>query len=284
MYIYIYITKSIVVSTDSTQVWVSAHVSADWINRHGGKRSVVEVLSSVFTVFDDDMFAIPKPLKRLDKIAWTLSDQFGQVETEAGMVIVRDDTYHRVSATRLLSLATDLLQTLFVRQVVMQTARFHIDQITKHDRPYYDARSLQARGLAEHDAFVGESLNAKWHEMHTIMSHAEITTAMVEANYVAWCIEDGGLADCTYYSSKENMAWLLSIGAEAAEQPIFWPMIVDPAEYIYNFSLGPFSSIFAKKCARIMSAYKFAETNHYTTPAEHMRVVESLARAKTSAP
>ena len=42
--------------------------------------------------------------------------------------------------------------------------------------------------------------------------------------------------------------------------------------------------VFARKCARLMSAYKFASSNHYTTPHEYMHIVESLARGKSAAP
>ena len=53
------LTKAIIKASGNSQVWVSAHVSGDWINKHGGKLSVVEVPSSVFTTFGDKVYAIP---------------------------------------------------------------------------------------------------------------------------------------------------------------------------------------------------------------------------------
>jgi hypothetical protein len=268
--------RSVHVATN--EIWEAAYVSAQHLNTHGGPRSCVEVMSMVVAQQTNEdgvcEFAyLPKPMKRLDKLAWTLSSTLKIAETTKGKVGVLDSTFHRLNATRCLSLCMDMQHCLWVRRIVYATAKFHVQELRKMaqhagiDTPLYGDRTQEKRGMPDAPGLIGDSIEAALVKIGIVLDRTDITTLVCkEANANAWGLHTPALlAD-----GKGLRDRLIQLDEVAKSISITWEHIENPATYLSLFDLGPLEAAFDNACDRLQKAVEFAE-EHERLPLEAMR-------------
>jgi len=257
------------VNMATNEVWEAAYVDEKHLNTHGATRSCVEVMSMVIAqkVTDEGFseFAyLPKPVKRLDKLAWTLSGSLRVVETVEGKVGVLDATYHRLNATRCLSMCKEMQYCLWVRRIMYATAKFHVEQLRRLDQfngidtPLYGDRTQEQRKMPDAPGLIGDSIERALYAIGKVLDQTDISTQVVlEANANAWALHSPSvLAD-----GKALRATLLELDRVASMIDISWDYIENPMNYLSLFQLGPLEVAFSNCCERLANAVEFADAN-----------------------
>lgn len=281
-------------AADATnECWEPAYVSAGHLNVHGGSKSCVEMCSSIVCVFvrgrELDYACVPKPQKRLDKLAWTLSSHFRIISTKTGKVGVADITFHRMSATRCLSMCVDLEQCLFVRWVLLQTAAYHMRKLralqegsrsglsTDADRPLYADRSMEARNLEDATGFIGDSLAAAFGRTKLRFARVNVhAEPLSHANTDAWM-----LCDPTLYGQAQALEKELRLlDGVAAQTEITEDNIFDPTSYLSNFPLNVLRGTFALAATRLRKVIEIGEKEKRSAAELRQAIIDSVkARA-----
>lgn len=279
--------KSICAATN--EVWEPAYVDSKHLDSHGGPRSCIEVTSiivaQVTTEDGECNFAyVPKPIKRLDKMAWTLSAALKVVDTPTGRVGVADATYHRLNATRCLSMCTEMRFALFTRYVVYNTATYHLqrlralarasDKCVDFDTPLYGDRTQEARKMPEATGFIGDSIEKAHEAIGAVLARTTVDSKeCLEANANAW-----GLAcPSVLKDGKYLREHLLLLDGIARGIVIEDDHILDPVSYLALFDLGPLEECFTNLVGRLSKAVEMSE--HSAVPLEvlRQRLVESVS-------
>jgi hypothetical protein len=249
------------------QVWVSATVNQKHLDSHGGKRSCVEVMSTVHAMFREDgqdwydarMASVPKPIKRLAKLAWSDLSRCRTVDTPVGRVLVADETYHRQCATKAFSLCMDLTQALFVRQVVFRTGEYHLHRLRKLSRethPLYSPGTMEDRGLKDASAYIGDCLDAFHTRFQLALLRVDtMAEHVMEANANAWML-DTGCQDAI--SFKDLRALLLHLDFQASTIDVTWDHIMRPDTYLACFDFGDLTPFIAQRCSKSKDALEGA--------------------------
>jgi hypothetical protein len=200
---------------------------------------------------------VPKPIKRLDKLAWTLSSALKVAETPAGKVGVLDHTYYRLNATRCLSMCLEMGQALFTRQVLLRTAEYHLQELRKLPRvdngdvPLYGDRTMESRNLPEASGFIGDSIEKAYTKISSFIARIRVDDDMcLEANANAWCLACPALAA----EGKALRRTLLELDAVASAVKITQDHIHDPVSYLSLFELGPLEKCLKVTCQRLERA------------------------------
>lgn len=275
-------TKALKACTGGQEIWEPAIVSAEHINRHGGTRSVVEVMSCVFSYHDAGVeqmvYFIPKPLKRADKMAWTMSRFFTYVERDDGdFAVVRDARYHALNCTRAFSMCVDLMYTLFSRWFVYRVGLYHYNELKKVDptweKPLYAERSMEARGLEDAPAYLGSSLTVVKDKIRDAFGMVPISRGVLQSNLDAWCIENPSV---TKLEAETVMATLYCLDETMRDTDVEWDDIVDPRTFLQKLDFGILGGVCAGRCARMADAYAKAE-------APPRSILEYLGKVKNAA-
>jgi len=268
--------RSVQVSTN--ELWEAAYVNEQHLNAHGGRRSCIEVMSMVVAqrVTDDGFseFAyLPKPMKRLDKLAWTLSGVLKVADTPVGKVGVLDATFYRLNATRCLSMCMEMQHCMWIRRVMYATASYHVGELRKLaqfdgiDSPLYGDRTMEKRGMPEAPGLIGDSIEKALYAIGRVLDQTDITTMVcLEANANAWALHTPSVAN----DGKALRAKLIELDEVASMVSVTWEHIEDPVTYLSLFELGPLEAAFSNSCERLAKAVEFAEA-HQELPLEVMR-------------
>jgi hypothetical protein len=286
-------TKSITAAT--REVWEPAFVDQKHLDAHGGPRSCVEITSMVVAqVTHEDgrcEFAhVPKPIKRLDKMAWTLSAALRVVETPAGKVGVADSTYYRLNATRCLSMCTEMRFALFTRYVIYRTANYHLQKLRALaresgkdralDKPLYNDRTLEARNMPEATGFIGDSIEQAYEKIGAVFARTDVTTkACLEANANAW----GMACPRVMSDGKKLRDTLLQLDQVAQCVEINDELVYDPVQYLTMFDLGPLEPCFANAVGRLTRAVEWSEEMALPLNLLSKKLVESVSVGQKSA-
>jgi len=266
------------VNAATNEIWEAAYVDEKHLNSHGGPRSCIEVMSMVVAqrVNEDGMceFAyLPKPMKRLDKLAWTLSGTLKIAETPVGKVGVLDATFHRLNATRCLSMCTEMQFCMWIRRVMYATARYHVEELRKFeqfsgiDTPLYGDRTQEKRGMPDAPGFIGDSIERALYAIGRVLDQTDVTTMVcLEANANAWAMHTPSVIT----DGKALRAKLIELDEVASMINITWEHIENPLTYLALFDLGPLEAAFGNACERLAKAVEFAEA-HQDLPLEVMR-------------
>jgi len=280
--------KSICAATN--EVWEPAFIDSKHLDSHGGPRSCIEVTSMIVaqvTNEDGDCnFAfVPKPIKRLDKMAWTLSAALRVVDTPTGRVGVADTTYHRLNATRCLSMCTEMRFALFTRYVVYNTATYHLQrlrtlarasskQLKNIDVPIYGDRTQEARKMPEATGFIGDSIEKAHEAIGAVLARTTVDSKeCLEANANAWGLAcPGVLKDGKYL--REH---LLQLDGVARGIVIEEDHLLDPVSYLALFDLGPLGECFNNLVERLSKAVEISEKTSVPLEILRQRLVESVS-------
>jgi len=281
-------TRSVVAATN--EVWEPAFIDTKHLDSHGGPRSCVEITSMVIAqVTDDEGFSsfayVPKPIKRLDKMAWTLSAALRVVDTPAGRVGVADATYYRLNATRCLSMCTEMRFALFTRYVVYNTAKYHLQHLRrlarepgasasdKFDVPLYGDRTQEARNLPDATGFIGDSIEAAFTAIGRELARTCVTSQQcLEANANAWglacpsVMKDGKLLRNTLLQMDE-----IARGVDIEDEHID-----DPVSYIAMFELGCLEPCFGNIAGRLAKAVKISERSALPLDVMRQRLIDGV--------
>ena len=286
-------TKSIVAATN--EVWEPAFIDSKHLDTHGGPRSCVEITSMIVAqVTDDDggtNFAyVPKPIKRLDKMAWTLSAALRVVETSTGRVGVADATFHRLNATRCLSMCTEMRFALFTRYVIYNTAKHHLQKLRelarqpgaksdKYDTPLYGDRTPEARNMVDATSYIGDSIESAYTAIGSVLARTCVTSQQcLEANANAW-----GLAcPSVLKDGKRLREKLLEMDEIARGIDIDEEHIVDPATYLAMFELGPLEVCFADIVGRLAKACELNERAPLPLDVLRQRLIDSVSNGRNN--
>ncbi len=282
-------TKSICSATN--ECWEPAFVDENHLNTHGGRRSCVEITSMVVAQATDDhglvhVAYVPKPIKRLDKMAWTLSAKLRVVETSAGRVGVLDAAYYRLNATRCLSMCTEMSYALFTRYVVYNTAKYHLQQLRrlarlpgakatdKFDTPLYADRTPESRLLPDATAYIGDSIEDAFKAIGSVLARTRVDSFQcLEANANAW-----GLAcPSVLKDGKLLRSKLLQLDEIARGVDIDDEHIADPVSYLAMFDLGPLEPCFSDMAGRLSKAVEISERSYMPLDELRKRLVESVS-------
>jgi len=284
-------------AADTTnECWEPAYVSAGHLNVHGGSKSCVEMCSSIVCVFargrDIEYACVPKPQKRLDKLAWTLSSHFRIISTKTGKVGIADMTFHRMSATRCLSMCVDLEQCLFVRWVLLQTAAYHLRKLraleegdrsglsADADRPLYADRSMEARKLEDATGYIGDSLALAFARTKMKFSRVNIyAEPLSHANTDAWMLCDPRLYGLAQALEKE----LRHLDSVASQTEITDDNIFDPTSYLSLFPLNVLTGTFALAATRLRKVIEIGEKEKRGAEELRRAIIDSV-KARTSDP
>ena len=282
-------TKSITAATN--EVWEPAFIDPKHLDTHGGPRSCIEVTSIIVAqVTDEDgkcEFAyVPKPIKRLDKMAWTLSAALRVADTPSGKVGVADATFYRLNATRCLSMCTEMQYALFVRYVVYNTAKFHLQQLRAlprtpgHDTPLYGDRTMEARKMPDAPGLIGDSIEEAFHKIGAVFSKTNVSTKVcLEANANSWgmacpsALKDGKLLRQTLQQLDE-----VARGVDVLEEHLY-----DPVSYLAMFELGPLETCFANVVGRLSKAVEKNERAPLPLNVLRQKLIESVSNVQKSA-
>ncbi len=286
-------TKSVVAATN--EAWEPAFVDQKHLDTHGGPRSCVEITSMIVAqVTDDDglsSFAyVPKPIKRLDKMAWTLSAALRIVDTPVGRVGVADATFHRLNATRCLSMCTEMRFALFQRYVVYNTAKYHLQQLRRlarepgakascnYDVPLYGDRTQEARNLPDATGFIGDSIEAAFTAIGRELARTCVTSQQcLEANANAW-----GLAcPSVLKDGKKLREKLLQMDEVARGIDIEEEHIDDPVSYLAMFDLGCLEVCFGNIAGRLSRAVELNERAAVPLEVMRQRLVGSVTSGQS---
>lgn len=248
------------ICTATGEVWEPAYVNAEHLDKHGGPRSCVEITSLIvaqsYNVETHDVHHayVPKPIKRLDKLAWTLSASLKVADTPAGKVGVLDHMYYRLNATRCLSMCLEMGDALFTRQIVLRTAEYHLQELRKLPRvkemdvPLYGDRTMEARQLPDAPGLIGDSIEKAFVKVTEFIARVNVEDDMcLEANANAWCLACPRLIK----DGKALRRTLIELDAVAASIPITHDHIHDPVSYLSLFELGPLEQCFKTFCERL---------------------------------
>jgi len=287
-------TKSITTATQ--EVWEPAYVNGKHLDSHGGARSCVEITSMIVaSVVEENAvrFAyVPKPVKRLDKMAWTLSAALRVIDTPAGKVGVSDTTYHRLNATRCLSMCTEMQYSLFVRYVVYRTAEFHLNKLRmlardqrfgdrpNVDKPLYNDRTQEARQMPEATGLIGDSIETAFTSIGLVLARTDITSKQcLEANANAWALENPSvLKDGKLLREK-----LLQLDEVARGIEITEDFIQDPVQYLSMFELGPLEACFTNIVGRLSKAVELNEKQQLPLNVLKQKLIDSVSNGQKSA-
>lgn len=274
----------------TNECWVPAFVSKDHLNKHGGPRSCIECLSMVVAQFPNayntgiDFCYVPKPIKRADKMAWTLSNAFKIIETSAGKVGVQDAIYFRHNATRCLSMCLEMTYCIWIRWVILKTALYYLNKLRamkrepNFDKPLYGERTMEGRALPDATGYIGDSLEQAYTLIKAEFMRTDIETLpCMEANCNAWGLEDPNvLADGALLRKT-----LRQLDEVAKSVYITEEHITDPVSYISLFTLGPLDAVIGQKSERLLKAAQSAERD--VLPIEQLRqgLIDSVTAKKS---
>jgi hypothetical protein len=262
--------KSICAATN--EVWEPAYVDSKHLDSHGGPRSCIEVTSMIVAQVTSedggcDFAFVPKPIKRLDKMAWTLSAALKVAETPSGRVGVADAAYYRLNATRCLSMCTEMRYALFTRYVVYNTATYHLQRLRTlarasgnkseiFDKPLYGDRTQEARNMPEATGFIGDSIEKAHEAIGVVLARTAVDSKQcLEANANAW-----GLAcPSVLKDGKYLREYLLQLDGVARGIVIEEDHILDPVSYLALFELGPLEECFINLVERLSKAVEISE-------------------------
>jgi len=283
------------ISAVTQEVWEPAFVDQKHLDSHGGPRSCVEVTSMIVAqVTTEDgrcEFAhVPKPIKRLDKMAWTLSSSLRVIETPAGRVGVADSTYYRLNATRCLSMCTEMRYALFTRYVIYNTAKFHLQKLRalardsdsdpSLDRPLYNDRTMEARNMPEASGFIGDSIEQAFEKIGSVFARTNVNTKVcLEANANAW----GLVSPAALKDGKLLRNTLLQLDQVAQAIEIDEDVIKDPVLYLSMLELGPLESCFSNMVGRLSRAVDYNEKSSLPLDVLRKKLVESVSVGQKSA-
>lgn len=240
------------------QAWVAATVSPAHLDKHGGGRSCLEVMSSVYAIYTEHgdwynsrISFVPKPIKRLRKLAWADINQCRTVKTPLGPVLVADENYHRVCCTKAFSLCMDLADSLFVRQVVFRTGVYHLHRLRKYTRdlhPKYPTRSMEGRGMQDAPGYIGDCLNTFYDRFQSVLFEINVESEhLLEANANAWMLE----TQChRVISFRDLRALLLHLDFQASTMDITWDHIVNPDTFLACFDFKELTPFIAQQCVK----------------------------------
>jgi len=251
------------INSATGEAWEPAFVNEEHLDKHGGPRSCVEITSLIVAQScdqetDEIVHAfVPKPIRRLDKLAWSLSAALKVVETPAGKVGVLDHNYYRLNATRCLSMCLEMGQSLFTRWVMLRTAEFHLQElrklprVDKMDVPLYGDRTMEARNVPEATGFIGDSIEKAFERISAFIGRVSVDDdTCLEANANAWCLACPALAA----DGKALRRTLLDLDAVASAVAVTQEHIHDPVSYLSLFDLGPLEQCFKTTCQRLERA------------------------------
>lgn len=280
--------KSICAATN--EVWEPAYIDSKHLDSHGGPRSCIEVTSMIVAqVTNEDgecNFAyVPKPIKRLDKMAWTLSAALKVVDTPTGRIGVADSAYHRLNATRCLSMCTEMRFALFTRYVVYNTATYHLQRLrtlarasgTKPeilDVPLYGDRTQEARNMPEATGFIGDSIEKAHEAIGAVLARTTVDSKeCLEANANAWGLAcPGVLKDGNYLRKHLQQLDGIARGIVIEEEHI-----LDPVSYLALFDLGPLEECFVNMVERLSKAVEISEKSSVPLEVLRQRLIESVS-------
>jgi hypothetical protein len=283
--------KSICAATN--EVWEPAYIDSKHLDSHGGPRSCIEVTSMIVAqVTSDDgecNFAyVPKPIKRLDKMAWTLSAALKVADTPTGRVGVADAAYYRLNATRCLSMCTEMRYALFTRYVVYNTATYHLQRLRSlarvtgsksenFDKPLYGDRTQEARNMPEATGFIGDSIEKAHEAIGAVLARTTVDSKeCLEANANAW-----GLAcPSVLKDGKHLREHLLQLDGVARGIVIEEDHILDPVSYLALFDLGPLEECFTNLVERLSKAVEMSEKSSVPLEVLRQRLVESVSNGQ----
>jgi hypothetical protein len=148
-----------------------------------GRKSVGEFCSIVFGLPAHGVqghiapaVIVPKPLKALNKAAWSSTLAVTYVRDTTGRIVnvVHDDRFHRYAATKLLALSIINYESPFVGKYLLACAEHHLGKLTGPDSrtTLYDNRDPEARGLEEWSATTFQDLE----KMHAKAQQANAIT------------------------------------------------------------------------------------------------------------
>lgn len=277
-------TKAIVDAT--REVWVPAYIDEKHLNSHGGVRSSVEVMSMIVAQVTSDtgecsFVHVPKPIKRLDKMAWTLSAALRVLDTPFGQVGVADSAYHRLNATRCLSMCTEMEYALFTRYVVYNTAKYHLNKLRNlkrvfgSDTPLYGDRTMEARKMPDAPGLIGDSIERAFESIGTVFSRTDVTTVeCLEANANAW----GLVNSAALRNGKALRDTLQQLDEVARGVDIEESHLLDPVSYLALFALGPLEVCFANSAGRLKDAVEKNDRNKGASVEElQVRLIECVS-------
>jgi len=228
---------------------------------------------------------VPKPIKRLDKMAWTLSAALKVVDTPTGRVGVADAVYHRLNATRCLSMCTEMRYALFTRYVVYNTATHHLQRLRalarapgkkseNFDKPLYGDRTQEARNMPEATGFIGDSIEKAHEAIGAVLARTTVDSKeCLEANANAW-----GLAcPSVLKDGKYLREHLLQLDGIARGIDIEEEHILDPVAYLTLFELGPLEECFTNLVERLSKAVEYSEKSSLPLEVLRQRLIESVS-------
>lgn len=267
------------------EVWVASIVDGPFINARYHRKGVVEMLSRVVITMDGVPVGVPKPMKRLDKLAWTLSPEFTFVENNGGVAVVKDQTYHRINATRCFSMCIELVDTLFLRHLFFKTACMHLDMSKKiggenASVPLYTKSSMEGRGLPDATLYVGQSMTEFANRYEEILNRSSISCAVLTANHAAWCVENPELMTV---NTRELMVELVALDQTMAQIHVDDELVNNPEQLFMQLPVKNLASVFAKAQTRLTKAFESAG-EHKDAEKCLKLVKDCAARAKSSEP
>jgi hypothetical protein len=208
------------------------------------------------------------------------------IKTGAGEVGVMDKIYHRLCATRTLSMLKEMQYAMFSRWFFFYVAEWHLwklqglEPTPEDDKPLYQERSMEHRFGDETCLMIGDSLERARDEIKRVLIHTDVASQeCVETNACAWLFE----APSAYPHGKWLRETLIKMDHVASQYEVNAEMIEDPSLYLMMFDLGPLEPAFGQIVQRLGKVLDLTEEQQYSFEAARDLLTQSVVLQKPQA-